>query len=158
MNEANARTIIAANLSNETVQSFRRDGFVHVPGVISTEEAAEFRAAALDVVRRSPKYSEHAVFTQVINLWRLDPVMKRLTLHPNIGPIAEKLIGSPSAALARPRSHQATQKSEADRISPGQSLRTARQHPFAPYGLDCVVRRAGRARLHDFYSRRAPDD
>ena len=95
MNETTPRMTSAANLSNETIQSFRRDGFVHIPGVISPEEAAEFRAAALDVVRRSPKYSEHAVFTQVINLWRLDPVMKRLTLHPNIGPIAEKLIGSP---------------------------------------------------------------
>src|SRR6266542_4627778 len=95
MNEAKARTTSAANLSNEKVQSFRRDGFVHVAGVISREEAEEFRVAALDAVRRMPKYSEHAVFTQVFNHWRLDPVMKRLTLHPNIGPIAEKLVGSP---------------------------------------------------------------
>ena len=82
-------------VSEEKIQAFRRDGFVHIPGVISPAEATEFREAALAAVRRMPKYSEHAVFTQVINVWRADETLKRLTLHPNVGPVAEKLTGTP---------------------------------------------------------------
>ena len=86
---------VVTELSEEKILSFCRDGFVHVPGVISREEAAEFREAALDACRRMPKYSELAVFTQILNLWRLDPKLRQLTLHPNIGATAEKLTGKP---------------------------------------------------------------
>jgi ectoine hydroxylase-related dioxygenase (phytanoyl-CoA dioxygenase family) len=89
------RSTAAIDLSEEKIRSFRRDGFVHLPGVISREEAEEFRRAALEACRKMPKFSELAVFTQVLNLWRLDPTLKQLTLHPNIGPVAEQLVGKP---------------------------------------------------------------
>lgn len=84
------------NLSEEKIRSYRRQGFVHVPGVLSEEEVAEFRGAALDaserLKERAEKYSTD-VFVQLVNVWREDETMKRLTLHPNVGAIAERLAG-----------------------------------------------------------------
>jgi ectoine hydroxylase-related dioxygenase (phytanoyl-CoA dioxygenase family) len=89
-------TTTAEALDRKTIRDYRRQGFVHIPGVISKQEAAEYRAAALDLV---PRIKSHAkgkaskVFTQMVNVWREDETMRRLTLHPNIGAIAERLAG-----------------------------------------------------------------
>lgn len=88
-------------LSDDTIQAYRQRGFVHIPGVISPEEAATFRAAALDVAQRLKDKNYAAggkaerVFTQLVNVWREDETMRRLTLHPNVGAIAERLAGVP---------------------------------------------------------------
>ena len=47
-------------LAEDTIQAYRRQGFVHIPGVISPDEVAEFRAAALDVARRLKERSNTA--------------------------------------------------------------------------------------------------
>jgi phytanoyl-CoA hydroxylase len=86
----------AESLSEEKVRSYRRDGFVHVPGIVSRDEVEEFREAAVGMAgrlkERAMKYSTN-VFTQLVNVWREDQTMKRLTLHPNVGAIAERLAG-----------------------------------------------------------------
>ncbi len=85
-------------LSDEAIQSYRTRGFVHIPGIISKAEAAEFRAAALDLVPRLRSYAQGAakdIFTQLVNVWREDDRMKQLTLHPNVGAVAERLAGVP---------------------------------------------------------------
>ncbi|HVK05477.1 MAG TPA: phytanoyl-CoA dioxygenase family protein [Armatimonadaceae bacterium] len=81
-------------LTEEQVEHFRTQGFVHIPGVISPEEAKEFYAAALDVAGRTTSRS-HGVFLQHVNVWAEDEAMKRLTLHPNVGAVARKLAGVP---------------------------------------------------------------
>jgi phytanoyl-CoA hydroxylase len=73
---------------------FHTNGFVHIPGVISKEEVAEFYAAALDVAGRTTSRSQ-GVFLQHVNVWTLDDAMKRLTLHPNVGAVAQELAGVP---------------------------------------------------------------
>src|SRR5919202_6259960 len=86
------------NLSDEVIASYRRQGFVHIPGIISSAEAAEFREAALELVPRIKSYAQGAakdVFTQLVNVWRIDERMRRLTLHPNVGAVAECLAGIP---------------------------------------------------------------
>lgn len=84
-------------LSDDTIQAYRRRGFVHIPGIISPDEAAEFRLAALDVERRlkDRAHSSGPIFTQLVNVWREDETMKRLTLHPNVAAIAQRLAGVP---------------------------------------------------------------
>lgn len=88
----------AETLSEEKVRAYRRDGFVHVPGVVSREEVEAFRKAAVGVTRRLRERAmeyETNVFTQLVNVWREDETMRRLTLHPNVGAVAEKLSGKP---------------------------------------------------------------
>ena len=91
----------AGTLTDETVAAYRRQGFVHVPGVIASEEVAEFRAAAIDLAERLRSKSLTAggkaerVFLQLVNVWREDETMRRLTLHPNVAAIARRLAGVP---------------------------------------------------------------
>lgn len=86
----------AANISDETVQSYRKQGFVHLPGVISKAEAARFYTAALDAsnsIESFAKGKSEKVFTQLVNVWREDPILKELTFHPNLAALAERLAG-----------------------------------------------------------------
>ena len=91
----------AETLDEETIRAYRRQGFVHIPGVISPEEVAQFRTAALDVSQRLGDRSHtkggaaERVFLQFVNVWQDDATMKALTLHPNVGAIAERLAGVP---------------------------------------------------------------
>jgi len=84
-------------LPDAAVESFRRDGFVHVPGILTPAEAAAFYEAALDYSRRRPPLTDRAVFTQLVNVWTdaEDEPMRRLTLHPNVAAVAERLAGVP---------------------------------------------------------------
>jgi ectoine hydroxylase-related dioxygenase (phytanoyl-CoA dioxygenase family) len=86
------------NLSEEKVQAYRQDGFVHIPGAISADEVVRFREAVLEYAGRSKdralKYDSN-VFTQLVNVWREDETVKQLTLHPNLGALAERLAGKP---------------------------------------------------------------
>ena len=73
--------------------AYQRDGFVHVPNIISRDEANEFRAAAVAATERLGAISDNAMFKQSVNVWREDAAMARLTQHPNIAAAAEQLAG-----------------------------------------------------------------
>jgi phytanoyl-CoA hydroxylase len=73
--------------------SYQRDGFVHVPGIISREEAQVFRDAAVAASERLSALSDNAMFKQSVNVWREDETMARLTRHPNVAAAAEQLAG-----------------------------------------------------------------
>jgi phytanoyl-CoA hydroxylase len=82
-------------LSPQTITSYREQGFVHIPGIITPEEAAHFYDAALDLTQRVKPLSTRAVFSQYVNVWTQDPGMRALTLHPNVAAVARKLAGVP---------------------------------------------------------------
>lgn len=82
-------------VTEEQIASFRTQGFVHIPGVISREEAAQFYAAALDCAERNPPLSNRPVFDQHVNVWTHDSGMRALTLHPNLAAAAKALNGTP---------------------------------------------------------------
>ena len=44
-------------INDEQKTHFRSQGFVHIPSVITREEAAHFYEAALDYTRRNPQVS-----------------------------------------------------------------------------------------------------
>ena len=97
MGSATYRTTPDA-LSDATISSYRENGFVHITGIISPEEAEQFRRAALDLVPRVKSLtqgSHAAIFTQLVNMWQLDDTIKQLTLHPNVGAVTERLAGVP---------------------------------------------------------------
>ncbi|RYX83792.1 phytanoyl-CoA dioxygenase family protein [bacterium] len=85
----------AETLTDEQIAAYRTQGFVHIPGILSPEEAAHFHEVAQDFAKGGPALSNQAIFQQLVNVWRQDEGMKALTLHPNIGTVAEKLAGVP---------------------------------------------------------------
>lgn len=82
-------------LTDAQIQSYRQRGFVHLPGVITPEEAAEFRAAALALAEQLQSRHTDGIFTQLVNVWTQSETLKRLTLHPNVARAAEALAGVP---------------------------------------------------------------
>lgn len=85
----------AETLSDEKIASYRQNGFVHIPGILSPDEASEFYDAAISAMARIPKNSARPIFDQYVNVWTQDEGMKRLTFHPNVAQVAEKLAGVP---------------------------------------------------------------
>lgn len=82
-------------VTKRAVEEYRRQGFIHVPGVISKREASEFYEAALEYAARQHSLCENPVFGQWVNVWRQDEAIRRLTLHPNVAAVATKLAGVP---------------------------------------------------------------
>ncbi len=85
----------ADTLTQDAIDSYRTNGFVHVPAVLSPEEVAHFREAALSVAARKQGLGDGTIFQQLVNVWQDDPVLKALTLHPSVGSVAERLAGVP---------------------------------------------------------------
>lgn len=96
--QTSTRWTTPETLSQETIEQYRQQGFIHIPGVISPAEAQHFRQAALEALERLKERDltrGHPVFTQLVNVWREDQRLKQLTLHPNIAAIARRLAGVP---------------------------------------------------------------
>lgn len=93
------------NLTNDQIQKYQSDGFLHVPGFLSPEETSELKAAVIattssmgkrriagnekDVDQDDSYYSK--VFTQRLNLWKLNETAKKYMLHPDLGKLMTKL-------------------------------------------------------------------
>ncbi len=96
-------------LTDAQVAHYRDQGFVYIPGLLSPEEVAELKTAVLESVaamgRRKvagggAKLEEgesfyDRVFTQRLNLWRINPTIKRYMLSPEIGRMLCALEGAP---------------------------------------------------------------
>jgi len=86
----------ASTLTDEQIAQYCQRGFIRIPNVISKEEAAHYRQAALDAaahLQDRNAQSEKKVFSQHVNVWLQDEMMKELTLHPNIAAVAKRLAG-----------------------------------------------------------------
>lgn len=94
----------AKAVSEEIIGAYRANGFVRISGVLSEEQAAEFRRAALELsakwrregrVHGQDRDGYRRIFTQLVNVWREDEVLARLTLSKALAGIAEQLVGKP---------------------------------------------------------------
>ena len=82
-------------LTREEIKSYREQGFAIVRGSISATEVARYLEAANRVVQDSENYRKDSILNQWVNVWRLDCVLKELTLHPQIASFAEQLAEAP---------------------------------------------------------------
>lgn len=82
-------------LSETQIQMYRQQGFVKIPGIITPAEAEEFRQDALALQGRMRSLHNGPIFTQLVNAWRESEIIRRLTLHPNVAGVAERLAGVP---------------------------------------------------------------
>ena len=89
------------SLKDEIIADYRENGFVHIPGVIAPEEVEPFYDAIQgfsESVRSREgdvQVKDLEVFTQLVNFWPENEAIRKLTFHPNISAIAEKLAGVP---------------------------------------------------------------
>ena len=85
-----------AVLDEETISAYRRDGVVRIRNIISTEEAARFRDAAIAASASADDYANGSpIFKQHVNVWRDDAVLRELTLDPRLAAAATALAGVP---------------------------------------------------------------
>jgi phytanoyl-CoA hydroxylase len=81
-------------LTRELIESYRSNGFVRVRGIITPDEAEAFRRAAERVLAEATDQAGgRKVFRQIVNTWRMNETLAKLTLHPNITATAEALAG-----------------------------------------------------------------
>jgi len=80
----------ANEITDKMMETYRRDGVVKIPQIITPDEVAKFRQASLDILEAMPKNSDRP-FNQKVNVWRDDAVLKELTQHPNVAAVAEKI-------------------------------------------------------------------
>lgn len=78
----------------ELIASYRRDGFVKVSGLLSREEALDYREKAISAANRLKDLSAGSpIFAQFVNVWTQDEGMRGLTLHPKVAEVAKALSG-----------------------------------------------------------------
>ena len=83
------------NLTQDKIDFYRDNGFVHIPSIIGEDEIEGFRAAALEANRSAHNLSAgREIFDQHVNVWQHSEAMKNLTLHPNVAAVATKLAGT----------------------------------------------------------------
>jgi ectoine hydroxylase-related dioxygenase (phytanoyl-CoA dioxygenase family) len=89
-------------LDDETVETFRRDGFVVIAGLLTEEELERYHVAVTDAVRQrtagdmrslAEKSRYQQSFLQCMNLWEDHPEVRALTFHPKLGQAAAELMG-----------------------------------------------------------------
>ena len=80
-------SIVAA----EKIDCFAKNGFVHVPNVLTQDEVRTYHAAALEAAEQVACLSDRPVFTQLVNIWQNSGPMRNLTLHPKVAAIAAAL-------------------------------------------------------------------
>jgi len=82
-------------LDTSIIECYRRDGFVRVSQVINPDEVVRYYDATRAASEKLRDNHSSDIFTQTVNVWRDDPIVKELTLHPNVAGIAQKLAGVP---------------------------------------------------------------
>lgn len=97
-------------LSQQQIDSYCRDGFVAHPGLLDADEVAELKRAVLDAIAGMGKskvaggganleegesYYDR-VFTQRLNLWRINDTVKRYMLSPDLGRMLCELEDQPA--------------------------------------------------------------
>ncbi|GAB2607308.1 phytanoyl-CoA dioxygenase family protein [Kribbella endophytica] len=81
----------------DIVADYRANGFVRVPQVLTSDEVERYRTRAAGYLEehRADRLQQDAIFSQLVNVWQHDDVLKELTLHPKIAATAEQLAGFP---------------------------------------------------------------
>ncbi|WP_329125523.1 phytanoyl-CoA dioxygenase family protein [Streptomyces sp. NBC_01465] len=144
--------------SEEQIAGYRENGFVHLPGVITPEEAERYRKAALAARERISDHFDGQAFTQLLQLWQQDETLRGLTLHPDLARIATRLAGIPlrlwhdQLLIKEPHNGAATEFHQDQPYWPHQGVRHALSAWVAlvdvPVERGCMTFIPGSQRLH----------
>jgi ectoine hydroxylase-related dioxygenase (phytanoyl-CoA dioxygenase family) len=96
------------SITPEQITKYQEDGFLYYPQLLSAEEVATLKGAVLDAVKSmgKKKVSGNAmdemedkddyytkVFTQRLNLWKINSTVKSFMLNPELGKLMASLEG-----------------------------------------------------------------
>jgi ectoine hydroxylase-related dioxygenase (phytanoyl-CoA dioxygenase family) len=99
------------NVSPDQIAQYQKDGFIHIPGFLSPEEVVELKGAVLETARSMGKKKVAVdgvingeaweekdefydkVFTQRLNLWRINETVKRYMINADLGKMMCQLEG-----------------------------------------------------------------
>jgi phytanoyl-CoA hydroxylase len=86
-----------ALVDEDTIARYRKNGFVHIPSVLSSEEVGRYREAAGLAYNNLTAYTDPSdtVFRQIIQVWKSDETLRALTFNHNLAVIATQLAGVP---------------------------------------------------------------
>lgn len=93
---------MSTTVGNDVREQFEEQGFVHVPGLLSREEATTYgpvveagvRARRESDTRKDDEKTRYErSFLQCINLWEDAPDVRPLTFHPAVARTAAELLG-----------------------------------------------------------------
>ena len=90
----------------DQIAQYQADGFIHIPGFLNSDEVATLKAEVVDTVANMGKkmlagedweegsdyYSK--VFTQRLNLWKLNETIKSFMFNPELGKMMTQLAGT----------------------------------------------------------------
>lgn len=80
----------------EQIESDAHHGFVHLQGVLDADEVSRYRdAAARATTSLTPLNEGDPIFTQIVNVWQQDEILRELTLSPRLAALAGQLAGVP---------------------------------------------------------------
>jgi ectoine hydroxylase-related dioxygenase (phytanoyl-CoA dioxygenase family) len=83
-------------LATDLIDSYRRNGFVQVRGVLDSAEVERYAAAARQVYEHGRALNAgDQTFKQVVNVWQQDDVLRELTFHAGLAAAATQLAGIP---------------------------------------------------------------
>lgn len=86
-------TDAVADVTDEQVAAYRRDGFTRVRGVVDPGRLDILREAALQFSKSQQAYKRNQIFTQLVNVWQDDETLRSLTLDATLASIATRLAG-----------------------------------------------------------------
>jgi phytanoyl-CoA hydroxylase len=92
-------------LNDSQIQQYRHDGFIHIPGFLDQEEVTTLKSAVIETARSMGKKKVAGdgvdmeekedfydkVFTQRLNLWKINNTVKHFMLNPDLGKMACRL-------------------------------------------------------------------
>jgi phytanoyl-CoA hydroxylase len=87
----------ANTITGDRVESYRKQGFVRIPNLLTPQEVERYREAALAISRREENFNQGSpmIFSQYVNIWTRDEAFRQLTTEPRIAAIARRLAGVP---------------------------------------------------------------
>lgn len=87
-------TSAVRELTDLQVASYRENGFIHLPQVLTPAEVERYRDAAKRAYDEMTALNgDDAVFKQIIQVWEADLVLRELTMHPLLAGLARQLSG-----------------------------------------------------------------
>lgn len=103
-------------LHEEVVDSYRRNGFVQLRGVLNPREIERYAGAARQMYEHGQALNAaDQTFKQVVNVWRDNDVLRALTLHSGLAAAATQLAGIPlrlwhdQLLMKKPHNHAPTE-------------------------------------------------
>jgi ectoine hydroxylase-related dioxygenase (phytanoyl-CoA dioxygenase family) len=83
-------------LSDDELAGYQENGFIHLKGVLTPQEVELYRTAAARAYDALTSLdADNQMFRQIVQVWKSDPTLRQLTLHPGLATYAAQLAGMP---------------------------------------------------------------